>query len=65
MRIAKVPSVNDGTAQLPIAEGPSISALIGAQPGDTNYFQFWFRDNGGPCGGVANLSNAVRVRWGL
>lgn len=33
-------------------------------PGDTWYFQCWYRDPAGPCGSTFNLSNGLRVRFG-
>jgi hypothetical protein len=58
-------STPSGTAQL----GPGIVAYSHAsnppagqiQPGDTWYFQFWYRDPNGPCGSGGNLTNALRV----
>jgi hypothetical protein len=35
----------------------------GIQAGDTFHFQGWYRDNGGPCGGNFNLTNALSVDW--
>lgn len=63
LRIDKVPVGNSGTAAIPFDPGFPISVLIHAQAGDVNYMQFWFRDVNGPCGGIANVSNAVRVVW--
>ena len=44
---------------------PPLYVFVGAMPGDTDYFQFWYRDPGGPCGQVANTTNGLRVTWGL
>ncbi|HIG12615.1 MAG TPA: hypothetical protein EYG30_07410 [Planctomycetes bacterium] len=33
------------------------------QPGETWYFQGWYRDPGGPCGSSFNLTNAVPVSF--
>jgi len=32
-------------------------------PGETWYFQTWYRDTGGPCGNNSNVSNAVKVTF--
>lgn len=32
-------------------------------PGETWYFQCWYRDGSGPCGTGANLTNVVRVQF--
>jgi len=51
--------------------GPGVAGLSNSMPaaghitaGQTWHFQTWFRDQGGPCGSGANLSNAVRVVFG-
>ncbi|MEO6710575.1 MAG: hypothetical protein ABI054_12815, partial [Planctomycetota bacterium] len=33
------------------------------QPGDTRYFQVWYRDLQGPCGGASNFSPAVAISF--
>ena len=42
-----------------------ISALDGAQSGQTRYYQYWFRDPGGgaPCGSGFNTSQALAIDW--
>jgi len=36
----------------------------GVTPGDIKYYQLWYRDPAGSsCGGLFNLSNALRVHW--
>jgi hypothetical protein len=63
-RLGKVPSVIGGNATFPDPSGGiPIHAIVGAMPGDVSYLQFWYRDLGGPCGGAANMSNAVSVTW--
>jgi len=32
-------------------------------PGDTRYYQAWYRDGTGPCGTAANLSSGLQVDW--
>ncbi len=53
-------------------EGPGIVAFAKAfnelpigeiDPGETWYFQFWFRDMGGPCEELSGTSNAVGVTF--
>ena len=34
------------------------------QPGQTWNFEFWYRDNQGPCGTGTNFSNGVSVQFG-
>ena len=46
-----------------VASVGSIASAGGALPGQTLYYQLWYRDGGGPCGSTANLSNALRVPW--
>jgi hypothetical protein len=43
---------------------PPLSQQLNATAGDTMFFQFIYRDHGGPCGTGANASNAVLVIWG-
>ena len=53
------------------ALGPGIAALslarFGASgtiaPGDTLYFQTWYRDPTGPCGTSANVTSAIKVTF--
>jgi hypothetical protein len=60
-RIQKV--FNGGT--IPLAGNPSLSQFLSAAPGDTMFFQYWFRNGGGPCLATVNSTNAVEVTWGL
>lgn len=55
--------VNGGT--IPLVNGPTISQYVSAAPGDTSYFQYWFRNGNGPCGAGVNATNAIEVTWGL
>jgi hypothetical protein len=56
-----------GTATL----GPGIAAQIATtfplsgwlQPGDTWYFQRWYRDPEGPCGSGVNLTNGLKLTF--
>ncbi len=34
-------------------------------PGRRIYYQFWFRDNSGPCGAGANISSGLSIIWQL
>jgi hypothetical protein len=56
--------INGGVAPGP--NMPSLSAMLGISAGDTTYWQFWFRDIGGPCGpGTNNATNGIEIVWGL
>lgn len=65
IRISKIPSAIGGNASYPPQGGIPVSTIVGAVPGDISYLQFWYRDPGGPCGGSANMSNALSVTWTL
>jgi hypothetical protein len=57
---------NGGT--IPLAGAPSISAAMMISAGETTYFQYWYRNNTGPCGpgnGTTNATNGLEVIWGL
>lgn len=54
---------NGGT--IPLSGAPTLSVFLGVAPGDTNYFQYWYRNATGPCNGSANASNGIEVTWGL
>jgi hypothetical protein len=43
--------------------GPGIAAGQGWNPGDTRYYQGWFRDPAGPCGTSFNTSHALEVTY--
>ncbi|HTF89502.1 MAG TPA: FG-GAP repeat protein [Planctomycetota bacterium] len=43
--------------------GSGLAAFGGWLPGDTRYFQAWYRDLSGPCGSASNLSSAVSVTF--
>lgn len=62
LRVRKIPT-GAGMATLP-PPGQSISVIVGAQPGDTDYFQVWYRDPLGSCGLSFNTTNGVIVVWG-
>lgn len=62
--------VNSGPSAT-VAYGPGVAATAAVRfgvpgtidPGETWYFQCWYRDSGGPCGNNANLSNVVKVTY--
>ena len=62
--IVRFPLQNSGAAG-ELVRGPGLVALRPASlvPGSTWYFQAWFRDSGGPCGGGINLSDAIEVTF--
>jgi endonuclease I len=46
------------------ATNQPLNVLESLAPGDTRYYQWWYRDNSGqPCGNPFNLSNAIQVDW--
>lgn len=57
---------SDGGGTIPSGAMPPLSVVIGATPGSTSYFQYWYRNATGPCPAMsANTTNAVMVVWGL
>lgn len=40
-----------------------ISSAGNVSPGDTRYYQFWYRDPSGPCSGQFNVSSGQAVSW--
>jgi hypothetical protein len=41
-----------------------VPALGGFGPGDTKYYQFWYRDTLGACAvGSFNTTNAIEITW--
>lgn len=45
------------------SSGVTISIAGSTSPGDTRYYQYWYRDNAGPCSQGSNTTNAVEVIW--
>lgn len=45
------------------ATSVDIATATGLVPGDQRYYQYWFRDPGGPCGGGFNFTNGLQVTW--
>lgn len=50
---------------LPPPGSPPIHVLYGISAGQTKYYQVYYRNVNGSCGGVINSTNGVRVVWGL
>ncbi len=61
---------NSGTSAT-VVYGPGLAATAATRfgpagtidPGESWFYQCWYRDSGGPCGQNANLSNAVKVTY--
>ena len=51
-------SGNQATTPLPVQ-----TLDIGAAPGVTRRYQYWFRTPSGPCGQMANLTNGYEIVW--
>lgn len=62
--VQKFPMLSGG-GTLPLPGSPPISSLISASAGDVTYFQYWYRNPHGPCGGSANTTNGLKIVWGL
>ncbi|MCA8979846.1 MAG: hypothetical protein KDC14_07455 [Planctomycetes bacterium] len=65
VRLEKVQLPQNGQSSMPMDGSLPVWQQVGATPGDTFYFQFWYRDHGGPCASQANLTNALRVTFGV
>lgn len=64
LRLGTRVNVN-GASSFPAQGGPALSSF-GVLPGDTRYYQAWFRDNATFCtSDKFNLTNGVRITWGL
>jgi len=66
-RVAKVQSSPEsgGPLMFPGDDDPPISELLGIAPGQTRFYQVWYRSPGGPCEMTVNTTNAVGVVWGF
>jgi len=53
-----------GSDVYPVPGGPTISQDLSLTVGSLSFFQVLYRDNGGPCNGTTNATNAVLVLWG-
>jgi|GEM_PF-2838962 len=40
-----------------------LSERGGVNPGEPHTYQYWYRDNSGPCGGGFNTTNALSIDW--
>ncbi len=61
---AVMPTFTDAVGSGTHAQLLSAGDFIGdTQAGVSIYYQFWFRDNTGPCGSGANFSAGRRLTW--
>ena len=68
VRMAKIVAAPQpgGSVVLPFAGDPPISQQFNILPGDTRFYQVWYRSGIiGPCGFPFNTTNGVHVVWGL
>lgn len=56
-----VPMPTDASGNFASTGVLSVSGAVNA--GDIKNYQFWYRDNTGPCGGGFNTSNALEITW--
>ncbi len=59
-----MPTVTDATGAGDNAQLMTVGDYVGdTVAGATIYYQFWGRDNAGPCGNGANFSAGLAVIW--
>ena len=63
VRIAKVAHTS-GQDSIPPPNTLPLSQQLNAAAGDVMFFQYLYRDLGGPCGTGGNTTNGVLVIWG-
>jgi len=63
-RLIKV-DAGTGGGVIPMPGDDPLSVTYGITPGQTTYWQFWYRDSAGVCDSRANASNALCIVWGL
>lgn len=61
----RIQKIAMGGGSLPLMGAPSISMFLGLSPGDTTYFQFWYRNGMGNCVSSSNATNGLIVTWGF
>lgn len=55
-----------GASSFPAAGDPSLPTAGNVEPGQTRYYQAWYRDPSAFCtGDTFNLTNGVRIVWGI
>ncbi len=61
----RIQKINMGGGSIPLLGAPSISVFMGLMPGDTTFFQFWYRNGHGSCNTSSNATNGLIVTWGF
>ena len=59
-----MPTTSDASGTGFSAQPMTLGDYLGdTQPGVTIHYQFWGRDNGGPCGSGASFSSGLSLVW--